>query len=74
MEKQVMYKERIRWIDILKGMGMVLVVWAHANFRFANADQTSLIQKHLLINCFTLKEKLFGMNLYGFLYVYSLLN
>jgi len=42
-----MDKTRIKWIDILKGIGIVLVVVGHANFIFANATTTMFIQKYI---------------------------
>lgn len=42
-----MDKIRIKWIDILKGIGIVLVVVGHANFIFANATTAMFIQKYI---------------------------
>lgn len=42
-----MNNERIKWIDILKGIGIILVVLGHSNWQFANATQTMFIQKYI---------------------------
>ncbi|MEG1255518.1 acyltransferase family protein [Clostridium sp.] len=42
-----MDKKRIEWIDILKGIGIILVVIGHANFKFAGSTGTMFIQKYI---------------------------
>ena len=38
---------RIKWIDILKGIGIILVVVGHANWLFTNATPSTFIQKYI---------------------------
>ena len=42
-----MNNKRFEWIDILKGIGIILVVVGHSNFSFAKATTAMFIQKYI---------------------------
>jgi acyltransferase len=42
-----MNNQRIKWVDIIKGIGIMLVVVGHSNWIFAQATTTMFIQKYI---------------------------
>jgi len=42
-----MNNKRVKWIDIAKGIGIILVVLGHSNWFFAQATTTMFIQKYI---------------------------